>query len=154
MWALEKGKKNREFFARSRQSRDSVRISRQPRLLLSSCLENFSHFYLLHLGWTKYIFSIRYSWHHKKKIPIVHAYVSNESLTAQSSCATKYFLNGFMKNYSSHLYAPFGTFCVQITQSFAEQWVFKHSIEFRNQRNFPSKTVMCRFSNDEIFQWK
>ena len=48
---------------------------------------------------------------------------------------------------SSHLYASFGTFCIQIDQVFAPQWVFKHSEEFRNQRHFPSKTANCRFSN-------
>ena len=51
---------------------------------------------------------------------------------------------------SLHLYASFGTFCVQIGQLFAAQWVFKHSEEFRNRRHFPSKTANCRFSN--IFQ--
>ena len=59
--------------------------------------------------------------------------------------------NVFEKNLievgSSHLYASFGTFCVQIGQLFAAQWVFKHSEEFRNRRNFPSKTANCRFSN-------
>ena len=48
---------------------------------------------------------------------------------------------------SLHLYASFGTFCVQIGQLFAPQWVFKHSEEFRNRRHFPSKTANCRFSN-------
>ena len=42
---------------------------------------------------------------------------------------------------SLHLYASFGTFCVQIGQSFAPQWVFKHSKEFRNRRHFPLKTA-------------
>ena len=48
---------------------------------------------------------------------------------------------------SLHLYASFGTFCVQIGQLFAPQWVFKHSEEFRNRRHFPSKAANCRFSN-------
>ena len=48
---------------------------------------------------------------------------------------------------SLHLYASFGTFCVQIGQLFASQWVLKHSEEFRNRRHFPSKTANCRFSN-------
>ena len=38
--------------------------------------------------------------------------------------------NSFIKVYSSHLYASFGTFCVKIGQLFAAQWVwqwvFKH----------------------------
>ena len=50
----------------------------------------------------------------------------------------------------SHLCASFGTFCVQIGQLFAAQWVFKHLKEFRNWRHFPSITAFCRFSN--IFQ--
>ena len=49
--------------------------------------------------------------------------------------------------YSLHLYASFGTFCVQIGQLLVPQWVFKHSEEFRNRRHFPSKTANCRFSN-------
>ena len=48
---------------------------------------------------------------------------------------------------SLHLYASFGTFCVQIGQLFAPQWVFEQSEEFRNRRHFPSKTANCRFSN-------
>ena len=48
---------------------------------------------------------------------------------------------------SLHLYASFGTFCVQIGQLLVPQWVFKHSEEFRNRRHFPSKTANCRFSN-------
>ena len=48
---------------------------------------------------------------------------------------------------SPHLYASFGTFCVQIDQLFPSQWVFKHLVEFRNLRHFPSKTANSRFSN-------
>ena len=48
---------------------------------------------------------------------------------------------------SPHLYASFGTFCVQISQLFAAQWVFKQSEEFRNRRHFPSMRAICRFSN-------
>ena len=46
---------------------------------------------------------------------------------------------------SLHLYASFGTFCVQIGQSFVSQWVFKQSEEFRNRRHFPSKTAIVDF---------
>ena len=52
-----------------------------------------------------------------------------------------------IKNCSLHLYASFGTFCVQIGQLLAPQWVFKHSEEFRNRGHFPSKTANSRFSN-------
>ena len=48
---------------------------------------------------------------------------------------------------SPHLYASFGTFCVQIGQLFVAQWVFKHSEEFRNQRHFASIWAISRFSN-------
>ena len=37
-----------------------------------------------------------------------------------------------------YLYASFGTFCVQIGQLFASQWVLKQSEEFRKWRHFPS----------------
>ena len=52
--------------------------------------------------------------------------------------------------HSPHLYASCGTFCVQIGQLFATQWVFKHTEEFGNRRHFPSITAICRFSN--VFQ--
>ena len=43
-----------------------------------------------------------------------------------------------IKACSPHLYASFCTFCLQICQSYAAQWVFKQSEEFRNRRHFPS----------------
>ena len=46
-----------------------------------------------------------------------------------------------------YIYASFGTFCVQIGQLLAAQWVFKHSKEFRNRRHFPSIAAICRFPN-------
>ena len=46
---------------------------------------------------------------------------------------------------SPHLYASYGTFCVQIGQLVTAQWVFEHLEEFRNWRHFPSKTAVCRF---------
>ena len=48
---------------------------------------------------------------------------------------------------SPHIYASVGTFCVQIGQLFAAQWVFKHSEEFRIRRHFPTMRVICQFSN-------
>ena len=48
---------------------------------------------------------------------------------------------------SPHLYASFGTFCVQIGQLFAAQWVLKHLEEFGNRRHFPSMTTICWISN-------
>ena len=47
----------------------------------------------------------------------------------------------------THLYASFGTFCVQIGQLVAAQRVFKPLEEFRNGRHFPSITAICRVSN-------
>ena len=41
-----------------------------------------------------------------------------------------------------HLYASFGTFCIQIGQLFATQWFFKHSEEFRNWQHFPAIKYM------------
>ena len=49
--------------------------------------------------------------------------------------------------YSPHLYASFGTFCVQSGQLFAPHWVFEQSEEFWNQRHFPSMRAICRFPN-------
>ena len=49
--------------------------------------------------------------------------------------------------YSPHLYSSFGSFCVQIGQSFEARRVFKLSEEFRNRRHFASMTAICRFSN-------
>ena len=61
-------------------------------------------------------------------------------------CKTKYFWKTLIEVFSPHLYASFGTFYVQIGQSFAAQWVFKQSEEFRNRRNFSSMRAICRFS--------
>ena len=46
-----------------------------------------------------------------------------------------------------HLYASFGTFCVQIGQLFAAQWDFKHSEEFRNRQHF-------HFNNSDLSIFK
>ena len=64
--------------------------------------------------------------------------------------AQQLFKNFCLKKYSSHLYASFGTFCVQIGQLFVAQWVFKHSEECPNRKHFPSMTAICLLSN--IFQ--
>ena len=48
---------------------------------------------------------------------------------------------------SSHLYLSFGIFCVQIGQSFAAQWLFKHLEEFQTRRHFPSMAAICQSSN-------
>ena len=51
------------------------------------------------------------------------------------------FGNNLIEVCSLHIYASFGTFCVQIGQLFTPQWVFKHSEEFRSRRHFPLKTA-------------
>ena len=51
---------------------------------------------------------------------------------------------------SPHIYASIGTFCTQIGQLFAPQWVFEHFEELQNRRHFPSMTTICLFS--KIFQ--
>ena len=71
----------------------------------------------------------------------------NEVLTADHSCAIKYFWKTLVELWSTHLYASFGTFCFIIGQIFVAQWNFKHSEEFRNRIHFPSMTAICRFSN-------
>ena len=53
-------------------------------------------------------------------------------------------IKNLIKVYSPHLYASFDTICVQNSQLFAAQRVFKHSEEFWNR---PSKTAICRFAN-------
>ena len=60
------------------------------------------------------------------------------------------FGNTQIEDCSSHLYASFVTFCVQIDQLFATQWAFEHSEEFRNRRHFPSIEAISWFS--KIFQ--
>ena len=61
---------------------------------------------------TRYtIISMKYSWHHKNK-----TYVLNEFLTSPCSCATKCFWKTILEDCSTHLYASFETFCVQIGQ--------------------------------------
>ena len=77
--------------------------------------------------------SIRMYWT-KVSQPTVHVRQNNFETALIEAC-------------SPDLYASFGTFCAQIGQLFAAQWVFKYSEEFRNRRHFPSKTVNCRFSN-------
>ena len=57
------------------------------------------------------------------------------------------FENSFIKIYSSHLYASFGTFWVQIGELLVAQLVSKYSEEFRNWRDFPSIKAISRFSN-------
>ena len=47
---------------------------------------------------------------------------------------------------NTHLYASFGTFCVQIGQLFESQWDFK--LRFLNQPYFASKTAILPFSNN------
>ena len=54
----------------------------------------------------------------------------------------KIFGKRLMEVCSPHLYASFGTFCVQIGQVIAAHWVF-----IRNRRHFTSMTAICRFSN-------
>ena len=65
-------------------------------------------------------------------------FVLNGSLTAHSSCTIKDFWN-LTKDSSSHLYASFGTFWVQIGQLFEVQWDFK---------------LWEEFEIDVIFLWK
>ena len=105
---------------------------------------------VLSLGYVVELFSDiskMYTDSQKHESPLLHTYVINEFLTADRSCTTKYFWKTLIEDRSSHLYASFGTFWVQIVKYFVPQWVFKHSEEFRNRRHFPSKTANCRFSN-------
>ena len=57
--------------------------------------------------------------------------------------------NIFVKNLSEfgilHLYASFGTFCVEIGQLFEAQWVFEHSQEFETGNMFLQKQGFADF---------
>ena len=88
-----------------------------------------------------------YRFNQNKPSGVLHTYVLNVFSTADCSCATKYIWKTLIEVGSPHLYACFGTFCVQIGQLFVAQWVLKHSEEFQNRRHFPSKTANYRFSN-------
>ena len=81
----------------------------------------------------------------KHESTLLHTYVLNEFLTADRSCATKYFWKTLIEVGSSHIYASFCTFCVQIGQLFEAQWVFERCM----------KTVKSLFSkeNDVDFEF-
>ena len=73
-------------------------------------------------------------------------YVCSERiLTADCSCTTKYFEKTLIEVDSSHLYASFGTFWVQIGQLVEAQWDFKLSEEFEINVIFLRKRRFCRF---------
>ena len=55
---------------------------------------------------------------------------STNICTALRSCATKYFWKTVIEVHSSHIYASFGNFYVQIGQLFEAQWDFKLSKKF------------------------
>ena len=58
----------------------------------------------------------------KQESTLLHTYVVlNEFLTADRSFISKYFQKTLMEVCSSHLYASFGTVCVQIGQYFEAQ---------------------------------
>ena len=48
---------------------------------------------------------------------LLHTYVQNKFVTADHSCTTKYFWKILIEVGSSHLYASFGTFCVQMSDN-------------------------------------
>ena len=59
----------------------------------------------------------------------LHTYLMKKFLTAERSCTTK---KPLIEIGSSHLYASFGTFCVQNSQLFEAQWDFKLSEKIEN----------------------
>ena len=68
-----------------------------------------------------------------------------EFLTAHRSCTAKYFWKTLIEDGSSHLYASFGTFCVQIGQLFKAQRDFKLSEKFEIDVIFLPKQRFYRF---------
>ena len=64
----------------------------------------------------------------KHESTLLHFYVLNEFLKADRSCTAKYFWKTVIENGSSHLYASFGTFFVQIGRLFESQWAFEECL--------------------------
>ena len=106
-----------------------------------------------------------YTAQQKHESTLLHTYVLNEFLTADRLGTINYFWKNSEVD-SSHLYASFGTFCVQIVQLFEAQWDFKLSEEFeiyalfiRKQRFYHFKTffkdlLYCASKNWPIWTQK
>ena len=77
--------------------------------------------------------------------PYVYTYILNEFLTADHSCTTNIFEKSLIEVGSSHLYASFGTFWVQLGQLVEAQWDFKLSEEFEIDVIFLRKQRFYRF---------
>ena len=89
--------------------------------------------------------ALKYNASQKHESTLLHTYVMNEFLTAVRSFTTKYFWKSLIEVGSSHLYASFGTFCVQIGQLVEVQWDFKLSEEFEINVIFHQKQRFYRF---------
>ena len=74
----------------------------------------------------------------------LHMYVLNEFLTADRSCTTNIFEKTFIEVGSSHLYASFGTFFVQIGQLFKVQRVLEKCL----------KSVKSLFLKENVVDFK
>ena len=81
----------------------------------------------------------------KHESTLFHMYVLNEFLTAHHSCTKKDLKKTLISVGSSHLYASFDTFCVQISQLFEAQWDFQLSEEFKIDVIFLRKQWFYRF---------
>ena len=81
----------------------------------------------------------------KHESTLLHTYVLDGFLTVDRSCTTNYFWKISLKVGSSHLYASFGTFWVQIGQLVEAQWDFKLSEEFEIDVIFLRKQRFYRF---------
>ena len=72
----------------------------------------------------------------KHESTLLHTDVLNEFLTADHSCKTFFFEKTLNELGSSHLYASFSTFCVQIGQLFEAQWELKIDVILLRKRRF------------------
>ena len=68
-------------------------------------------------------------------------------LTACRSCIKIYLEKTLIEGCSFNLYASFGTFFVQIGQSFEAHYVFKDPKHLQLWRHFPSKTAIIASNN-------
>ena len=64
----------------------------------------------------------------------------SKNLTDERSCTTKYEKKTLIEDGSSHIYASFGTRCVQIGQLFEAQWAFEECLKI-DKSSFSKENV-------------
>ena len=82
----------------------------------------------------------------KHESTLLHTYVLNKFLTADHSCTTEYLKKKTVIEVgSSHLYASFDTFCVQIGQFLKAQAVFEKCFKTVKSLNSKENDVNFEF---------